>query len=51
MGMSTSFVEPPGFEPGSKHMPDKLSTCLFLNWILEACRNGTNQPASQPLWF
>ncbi len=24
-------VEPAGVEPASKHMPDKLSTCLFLN--------------------
>jgi len=22
-------VEPAGVEPASKHMPDKLSTCLF----------------------
>lgn len=23
------LVEPPGFEPGSKQMPDELSTCVF----------------------
>lgn len=22
-------VEPPGFEPGSKHMPNEPSTCVF----------------------
>jgi len=25
------FVEPAGVEPASKHMPDKLSTCVFLH--------------------
>ena len=24
-------VEPAGFEPASKHMPNKLSTCVFWN--------------------
>ena len=26
-----AWVEPAGVEPASKHMPDKLSTCLFLH--------------------
>lgn len=39
-------VEPAGFEPASKHMPDKLSTCVFLDWISEVGRTRTNQPTS-----
>lgn len=39
-------VEPAGFEPASKHMPNKLSTCVFLNLISEECRNGTNLQTS-----
>ena len=36
------FVEPAGVEPASKHMPDKLSTCLFLHWISGSSRSRTN---------
>lgn len=25
------FVEPAGIEPASKHIPKKLSTCLFMH--------------------
>jgi hypothetical protein len=37
------FVEPPGFEPGSKQMPNELSTCVFRYWI-SAKEQETNQP-------
>ena len=37
-----ALVEPAGVEPASKHMPDKLSTCLFRYWISGISRNRTN---------
>lgn len=37
-----ALVEPAGVEPASKHMPDKLSTCLFLHWFSGNSRNRTN---------
>ncbi len=45
------FVEPAGVEPASKHMPDKLSTCLFLDWISGASRARTNLLAPYLFWF
>jgi len=39
-------VELVGFEPTSKHIRRKLSTCLFWNWLSEKCRNQTNQHLS-----
>lgn len=42
------LVEPAGVEPASKHMPDKLSTCLFRNWISENSQNRTNLLFSYP---
>lgn len=42
--MTTFFVEPAGVEPASKHMPDKLSTCLFPDLISGRGRTGTYQP-------
>lgn len=39
----SNFVEPAGVEPASKHMPDKLSTCLSRNWISGIGRNRANQ--------
>ena len=36
------FVEPAGFEPASKHMPDKLSTCLSRNLISGSSQNRAN---------
>ena len=44
-------VEPAGVEPASKHMPDKLSTCLFLDWISGAGRARTNLLAPYLFWF
>ena len=38
-----AWVDPLGVEPRSKHMPDKLSTCLFRHWISEVSRSRTNQ--------
>ncbi len=35
-------VEPAGVEPASKHMPDKLSTCLFLYYFSKNSWNRTN---------
>lgn len=46
VSFDTVKVEPAGFEPASKHMPNKLSTCVFLNLISEECRNGTNLQTS-----
>ncbi len=46
VSFDTVKVEPAGFEPASKHMPNKLSTCVFLNLISEDCRNGTNLQTS-----
>ena len=46
-----ALVEPAGVEPASKHMPDKLSTCLFPYWISGASRNRTNQLSPYLLWF
>jgi|GEM_PF-4726457 len=35
-------VEPAGFEPASKHMPNKLSTCVFRNRFSGSGQNRTN---------
>ena len=42
----TQSVEPAGFEPASKHMPDKLSTCLSRNLISEKSQSRANLPFS-----
>ncbi len=34
-------VEPAGVEPASKHMPDKLSTCVFQDWFSGCSRTRT----------
>jgi len=36
-------VEVTGFEPVSKHILQKLSTCLFRNYLSGNNRNRTNQ--------
>ena len=43
ISLLSGLVESAGFEPASKHIPDKLSTCLFLYCISGSCRNRTNQ--------
>ena len=46
-----SFVEPAGVEPASKHMPNMLSTCVFLYWFSETSRKRTNLLIPNLLWF
>jgi len=45
------IVEPAGVEPASKHMPNKLSTCLFRDRLSETGQNRTNLPVSYLLEF
>ncbi len=44
-------VEPAGVEPASKHMPNMLSTCVFLYWFSGISRKRTNLLIPNLLWF